>query len=96
MIYKSSYSENNLSFEYSFEDEGCYFAKVYVRSENGRYRTSAIVAAITSKENGIFDDTTNDFPYLNLIYRSQSVERVSMNKYIFHIDFDYSWNRHDI
>lgn len=91
VIYKGSYVEDPC-FEYSFEGEGCYFIKAYVRSGNGRYRTSGIVTAIKSGDKNIFEDVTSEFSYLNLEYKGQKVENISEDKYRFYIDFDYSWN----
>ena len=91
VIYKCDYDENPC-FEYSFEGEGCYFIKAYVRSENGRYRTSGIIAAISSRKDHIYEDVTSGFPYLNLEYNGQSFENISAKKYRFYIDFNYSWN----
>lgn len=89
-IFKSEFSEEN-EFEYTFEEQGEYLIKSYVQDQYGQRKQSIIADIKYDDKTGEWIDATNENPYLNLVYYGHHFEKLSDTKYIFTVDYDYSW-----
>ena len=91
VTFKSDYSESSV-LEYDLSGESEYFIKAYVKSKSGQ-RKSAIVAALRYNPlSHTYQNVTDQYPYLGLVYNGQEFEKIDKRNYIFKINFDYSWN----
>lgn len=90
---KKGYSQDS-TFEYTFSEENKeYLLKAYVKSLNGRYRTSKIVAEIGWNEelNKYVLKSLQDDDW-NLSYFGHKMECIEDGYYRFSVLLDYKWN----
>lgn len=90
IVQKTSYSKDNIA-SFTIEQEGTYFVKAYMRSANGRERASEIIYAL-KYENDELIDITDEFPYLNLQYLGNEIERLNNDTWKFTVNYNYSWS----
>lgn len=91
VVDKTEYSKS-AEYEYTF-DEKDYLIKAYVKSVNGNYRQSSMVAEIKyDQSSGRWYEDKADKEILNLVYIGQEKEEKGKGKYIFKVNLKYFWN----
>lgn len=90
VVERISYSKDNMA-SFTIEEDGTYFIKAYILSSNGRERASEIICAI-KYENNELTDITYEFPYLNLEYLGNKIDKIDDNTWKFTVNYNYSWN----
>lgn len=90
VVERISYSEDN-SARFTIETEGTYFVKAYMRSANGKERASEIIYALKYENNELID-ITYEFPFLNLEYMGNKIDKIDDNTWRFTVNYNYSWD----
>ena len=93
VFYKSSWSEENtLECRFTGEEPQEILVKAYVRSPLGERKSSVAAALRYDTVSGSYEDVTAASPYLDLHYQGHSMAHQGGNRYVFKVNYDYSWN----
>ena len=92
-IKKFEMSENNfVKYDFGNVNPGKYVIRAYIKDGYGQ-RKRAVVAVIEyNNDLKTWENTTSNYPYLNLIYKGQRIEQIDYNSYKFYVDYDYSFD----
>lgn len=92
-VYKSGYQQEN-TFEYALDPSVSkeYLIRAYIKNMDGQMKHKIIGDFKYNTYKRTWENISDHYPYLNLVYLGQEYHQLSKNQYQFKVNYLYDWN----